>query len=135
MDLKKLFSFNGRIGRAAFWGLTIAGAIVKGAGFAMLEYTESNPAEASPVVGLLGLVVVLLGAAVIVATEVKRWHDRGKSGFWFFIFLIPLIGPLWGFIDLCLLAGTEGNNRYGAPGSGSPFGAGPRNGRTPRSLG
>ena len=45
-----------------------------------------------------------------------------KSGFWFFIFLIPVLGLLWGFIELALLAGTYGDNKYAAPASGSPFG-------------
>ena len=73
MDVKKLVSFRGRIGRGAFWGLSTAGAVVYIAGMAMLEH-----AEADPLAGLMGLVVVLAGWVVMLATEVKRWHDRAS---------------------------------------------------------
>jgi len=36
----------------------------------------------------------------VLATQIRRWHDRGKSGFWCLINLAPFIGPLWAFIEL-----------------------------------
>jgi uncharacterized membrane protein YhaH (DUF805 family) len=38
---------------------------------------------------------------------VKRWHDRGKHGYWVFINLIPLVGPIWALIELGFLGPTD----------------------------
>lgn len=70
---------------------------------------------------LLAFVLLLATMVVGVATSVKRWHDRGKSGSWYFISLIPIVGPIWALVELGFLPGTPGDNRYGAPDSGSPF--------------
>ena len=45
--------------------------------------------------------------------QVKRWHDRGKSGWWVLIALIPLVGPIWAIIETGFLPGTSGPNEYG----------------------
>ena len=47
------------------------------------------------------------------AIQVKRWHDRDKSGWWVLINLIPIIGPLWALVEIGFLTGTEGSNRFG----------------------
>jgi uncharacterized membrane protein YhaH (DUF805 family) len=47
------------------------------------------------------------------ALYAKRWHDRGKSGWWSLIMLIPIIGGIWMLIELGFLRGTDGPNRFG----------------------
>ncbi len=47
------------------------------------------------------------------AITVKRWHDRDKSGWWILIGMIPIIGPIWQFVETGCLRGTIGSNRYG----------------------
>ena len=47
------------------------------------------------------------------AVAVRRLHDVGKSGWWYFIALVPLIGGIW-LIVLFATEGTRGNNEYGA---------------------
>jgi uncharacterized membrane protein YhaH (DUF805 family) len=49
----------------------------------------------------------------VAALATKRLHDRGKSPFWFLLLLIPLLGPLWLFIDIYFRRGTPGENQYG----------------------
>lgn len=43
----------------------------------------------------------------------KRWHDRGASGWWSLLLLVPVIGWIWMFISLCCRDGQRGPNRYG----------------------
>jgi hypothetical protein len=43
---------------------------------------------------------------------VRRLHDTGKSGWWIFIMLVPLVGGIW-FIVLMCGEGQYGPNRYG----------------------
>jgi len=60
---------------------------------------------------LLVIALVFLYPALAIYT--KRWHDRGKSGWWSLILLIPLIGPIWFLVECGCLRGTEGPNEYG----------------------
>jgi uncharacterized membrane protein YhaH (DUF805 family) len=43
----------------------------------------------------------------------KRWHDRGKRGWWCLLLLVPVIGWLWIFFSLCCRDGVRGPNRFG----------------------
>lgn len=102
------FGLRGRIGRREYWrsGLLLlllslwAGALLRIAGLSM-ERAE-------------GLVNLLLAWPAI-AISVKRWHDRDRSGWWVLVYLIPVVGWLWGIIDNGFLRGNAGPNRFGAP--------------------
>lgn len=50
---------------------------------------------------------------IALALMVKRWHDRNKSGWWVFIYFVPVIGPLWLLLETGFGAGTFGPNEYG----------------------
>ena len=54
----------------------------------------------------------LLVAVPILAVTVRRLHDVGKSGWMWFIQLIPLIGPIWLFV-LIVTDSQPGVNKYG----------------------
>ena len=45
----------------------------------------------SGIASLYGLAVLLPNLSSLV----RRLHDTGKSGFWFFIGWLPIIGPIW----------------------------------------
>ena len=67
------------------------------------------------ILGTLPLIYVLYALAMIIpgiAVTVRRLHDVGKSGWWYFIVLIPLIGAIWMLVLLCT-DGTPGPNGYG----------------------
>ncbi|HAL57302.1 MAG TPA: DUF805 domain-containing protein [Bacteroidetes bacterium] len=61
------------------------------------------------VYGLYLLAVIIPGIAV----TVRRLHDVGKSGWWYFIALIPFIGAIWLLVLLCT-DGNPGENNYGS---------------------
>lgn len=44
--------------------------------------------------------------------NIKRLHDRGKSGFWLLLSLIPIIGWIWLVIECGFLKGTLFPNKY-----------------------
>lgn len=111
MDFVYLFtSFEGRIGRKSFWMgvlVLIGVGFVSGLLDAMLGTVNENGW------GVIGIVAGLATIYPATALYAKRWHDRGKSGWWTLIGLIPIIGGLWMLIELGFLKGTYGSNQYG----------------------
>lgn len=61
------------------------------------------------IASILSLFLLLPGLAVLV----RRLHDLGKSGAWFFISFIPLIGLIWMLILMCT-DGQRFDNQYGS---------------------
>ena len=115
-DAAKFFTFHGRIGRGPYWSISIVGMLIV---FASLMLIGS---PVSGVVQAIAGIVALASYWMMLAASVKRWHDRDKSGAWIFISLVPFIGGIWAFIETGLMPGTEGQNGYGWPSDGSPFG-------------
>ena len=75
------------------------------------------------VLGILGLIPVLgtilnvgYGLAIIVpalALAVRRLHDVGRSGWWYLICLIPLVGSIILLVWFCTDS-QPGDNKWGA---------------------
>jgi uncharacterized membrane protein YhaH (DUF805 family) len=58
---------------------------------------------------------VLASIIPAILVDIKRWHDRDKSGWWMLITLVPIIGAIWLLIELGFLKGTPGPNQFGSP--------------------
>ena len=102
MSLSKiLFSFEGRINRKTYWAFYIPVFIL--CAFAGIGYKDWNAFR---------FLVVLILLWPGIAVQIKRWHDRNKSGYWVFINFIPFIGAIWVTIELGFLPGTKGKNRF-----------------------
>lgn len=103
-------NFSGRARRSEYWYFTLFNIIfvilamtldsVLGLNFAPLPY--------GPIYGLYTLAMLIPGIAV----AVRRLHDVNKSGWFFLIALVPLIGGIWLLILFCS-EGTKGANNYG----------------------
>ncbi len=102
-----LFGFAGRINRAKFW----AGAVlVYAIAFASVALGfAANNVFIWGFIAVANLMTIYIGLAV----SVKRWHDRGKSGWWVLIGLVPVIGSIWALIETGFLEGDVGSNEYG----------------------
>jgi DnaJ like chaperone protein len=112
---KTFFSPKGRISRKTFWFASISLFVWYVVANMMIESTDET------IVGLGSLFMVGL-IWPTVAVQVKRWHDRDKSGWWYLISYVPIIGPPWVLIELGFLKGTDGANRYGfPPGTGRAY--------------
>ena len=131
------FSPRGRMRRLHFWGYHVVVTVMAWVvlvGLSMAYFgpmIESVEAGAPPEVvmqsmdtaesKLFAVLVSLLWAGFTWSTyavTARRWHDRDKSGWWSLIVFLPIIGPMWIFIECGFLPGTRGANRFGeAPGS------------------
>ena len=106
--MPNLFTTKGRIPRSTYWIFFIVFyGICALLGYAFDSGKVSELQKA--IVTLLFLPFVFMGLIV----QIKRWHDRNKSGWWVLINLVPCFGALWSFIECGFLKGTTGENRFG----------------------
>ena len=103
--LQKYAVFSGRAGRTEYWMFFLFNFIFSLAAslIGMLTF------------GILYIVSIAYGLAVLVpalAVGVRRLHDVGKSGWYYFIILIPIAGPIW-FLVLMCTDSQPGDNQYG----------------------
>ena len=106
--LSQYATFSGRAQRSEYWFFflffLIAGAVGSGIDSA-LAGEEGG--------GFLFSTLVSLGLFLpMLSVMVRRLHDTGKSGWWFFIQLVPLIGWLW-LLYLMVIDSEAGANAYG----------------------
>ncbi|GAB2189239.1 DUF805 domain-containing protein [Sessilibacter sp. MAH1] len=106
-----LFSPKGRTTRKTYW-LVFLGIIIFAILFGFISVVLGLNES------LIGVITIILYIPIIwisFVVQVKRWHDRDKSGWWILINLIPVIGGIWAFVENGCLQGTEGVNKYGPP--------------------
>lgn len=105
-------SFSGRARRKEYWLFTLFHAVILAAGemLAAVLYTDGSVFS----IAFAWAVGLYLVASIVptVAVTVRRLHDVDKSGWWYFIGLIPFIGAVWLLILMCT-EGTRGPNQFG----------------------
>jgi uncharacterized membrane protein YhaH (DUF805 family) len=110
-----LFEFDGRINRGKFWAgfaATWVIGIVGGILFGIAAAVDSGAVWV-----IIGFLLIMIYVALIwmgLAISIKRWHDRGKSGWWILIGIVPIIGGIWALVETGFLEGDSGDNQYGA---------------------
>lgn len=108
--IKQYADFKGRARRAEFWYFTLFNMI-----FGILAIILDNlsgltiPGE---IYGMIYFIYVLATFIPSLALTIRRLHDVGKSGWFYLIGFIPLIGAIWLFI-LFLREGEAGVNKWG----------------------
>lgn len=102
--------FNGRARRQEYWMFFLFNIIVS----FVLGFSGGLLAGMTGV-ETFGLVPILYSFAVMIpgiALTVRRLHDTGKSGWFIFVSIIPLIGPLI-LLYFMVVDSQPGNNEYG----------------------
>lgn len=97
-------NFSGRARRSEYWYFTLCNFLII---IALLIF--------SLLTGFGFILYILYALAMLVpslAVIVRRLHDVGKSGWFYFISLIPLVGPIWLIVLFCT-EGDSGPNQYG----------------------
>lgn len=123
-SLMSVFSFSGRINRRTWWltqlTLSAIGLLLTWAVLVLDRYFsggfQENSDQSGEVSGVAfaALFVLFIGYIVAsTATNVRRLHDRGRSGFYLVAGYIPIIGWLWLYIEMGLLSGDHQGNSFG----------------------
>lgn len=108
--LRQYAEFNGRARRKEYWMFALFNII-----FLIVAMIIDNMAGTT--IGELpyGLFYCVYALAIFIpglAVSVRRLHDVGKSGWFYLIILIPIVGGIWLLVLFCT-EGVVGQNEYG----------------------
>ncbi|MED4402480.1 DUF805 domain-containing protein [Metabacillus fastidiosus] len=104
--LKNYVTFEGRARRKEYWMFYLINAIIS---IILITAERATDTFFFSLLNFLYALAILLPS---LAVAVRRLHDTGRSGWWFLINLIPIIGAIVFLIFTCL--DSESNsNKYG----------------------
>jgi uncharacterized membrane protein YhaH (DUF805 family) len=118
--LKNYTVFSGRATRSEFWYFVLFSAFFSITAL-ILDNTLGTTFRIDTIYGPIprfyqyGYIYLAYGLFILLpslAIYIRRLHDVGKSGWFLFISLIPLVGAIWLLVLLC--TDSEANdNEYG----------------------
>ena len=113
--MKRYVMFDGRSSRAEYWMSVLSFILC----FLILAWPYSALTEEflyydeEVVAWQLGVIVYLLVWLLpLLSVKIRRLHDRGLSGWWCLIILVPYLGSIVDFVLMCLPS-TPTSNQYG----------------------
>ena len=114
--LDKYATMRGRAPRSEYWWFVFFNwlvFIVVAVIFGLIGLAINGYEGAIITIGVGYPLVCLAMLIPNICVIVRRLHDTGHSGFWYFITLVPLIGGLW-FLYL-MIKDSDDENEYGLP--------------------
>ena len=105
----KYVTWKGRASRSEFWFfalLMFAGVIVA----SIIDKILGTGGESG--LGIVYMIFVLATFLPYLSVLVRRLHDTDRSGWWYWIALIPIVGAILLIVWLAT-KGTTGDNTYG----------------------
>jgi len=118
--LSKYATWQGRASRSEFWYFILFCAICAVLAQVIdnvlgITFKFTNPAtgqEQNTTYGFTYALVLIGTFLPQLAVWIRRLHDTNRSGWYYWIFLLPLIGGILLLVWFCS-AGTTGENSYG----------------------
>lgn len=98
-------NFSGRARRSEYWYFLLCHLLIS---LVLGGLIFALGVTGIIIYGLYALALLLPSLAVVV----RRLHDVNKSGWFYFISLVPFIGGIW-LLILLATEGTQGPNQYG----------------------
>lgn len=97
-------NFEGRVSRSQYWYFVLCYVVVA-IPLAIIDGILFQ-SQILTLILSLALIVPQIGIGV------RRLHDLGKPGWWYFMVLIPLVGPIALLVLFCM-KGENKDNQYG----------------------
>lgn len=118
--LSKYVTWKGRASRSEFWFFILFAFICAIVASIIDGILGTTFKTVNPMTGLqqnagYGYVYIIVALALFlpnISVMVRRLHDTGRSGWWYWIALIPLVGVIL-LIVWFATKGTTGSNEYG----------------------
>lgn len=88
----KYATFSGRARRSEYWWFVLLYSVVYVVGVVITAVTANTSVSAlGPIVLVVGILALVLP---LIAVAIRRLHDTGRSGWWYLLGLVPLIGAI-----------------------------------------
>ena len=123
---EKYFTLSGRASRSEYWYFYLFAVLcwiaiaVLFFGIGGIRAFETGQFTAiNYIVGAVGVIAFFYLLIPSITAQVRRFHDRGLSGWWVLLGMIfgniPYIGTVVGIamLVITILKGTDGDNKYG----------------------
>ena len=110
LPFQRYFDIKGRSSRLEFWTFAIFVFVFSNA----IYFTERALSLHLTYhgLGILSGVFAVITFIPSLSVSIRRLHDRNKSGWWFLLVFLPVIGFIWLHV-LFLLKGDQVANRFG----------------------
>jgi uncharacterized membrane protein YhaH (DUF805 family) len=108
---KKYIEFSGRATRTEFWTFVLGNFVI-----GIIISILSGIISSIDSLAILGVAISSLFTLATflpsISVLVRRLHDTGRSGWWYWIALVPFVGII--ILLVFLVSGSnEGENKYG----------------------
>ncbi|EED39702.1 conserved hypothetical protein [Stenotrophomonas sp. SKA14] len=114
IPMNRYAQFSGRASRSEFWWFQLF-IVILSLPLYVLSFIAGYTQSGTLALVSTGLSVVMWLAVIVplIAVTVRRLHDTDRSGWWYLLMLVPVVGLV--VLVFLLLPGTPGENRFGAP--------------------
>ncbi len=107
--MKRTFEIRGRSRRKEYWSVALVIPIIFLILLLLAAFTDIH------INNFVATILVILFVILLISTFtalIRRLHDIGKSGWWVFIRLVPIVGDAAIFI-FAVIDSEPGINKYG----------------------
>lgn len=111
--IKKYATFEGRASRSEFWYFNLVHALIMAILIGLMVLFVQKDIDGA-FIGIIYFFLVAYSLVIFLpqlGVLVRRLHDTGRSGWWFFILFIPLIGIILTIV--WLTTDSKEDNQYG----------------------
>ena len=108
--LKKYAVFSGRARRKEYWFFVLFNIII-GLALTFIEFS-TGLYDVESEIGLLSSLYSLAVLVPGIAVTIRRLHDTSRTGWWFLIAFVPIIGVIV-LLVFMVFDSTPGDNQYG----------------------
>ena len=108
--LKKYAVFSGRARRKEYWFFVLFNIII-GLALTFIDFS-TGLYDVEFEIGLLSSLYSLAVLVPGIAVTIRRLHDTSRTGWWFLIAFVPIIGVIV-LLVFMVFDSTPGDNQYG----------------------
>jgi uncharacterized membrane protein YhaH (DUF805 family) len=108
--LKKYAVFSGRARRKEYWFFVLFNIII-GLALTFIDFS-TGLYDVESEIGLLSSLYSLAVLVPSIAVTIRRLHDTSRTGWWFLIAFVPIIGVIV-LLVFMVFDSTLGDNQYG----------------------
>ena len=108
--LKKYAVFSGRARRKEYWFFALFNIII-GLALTFIDFS-TGLYDVEFEIGLLSSLYSLAVLVPSIAVTIRRLHDTSRTGWWFLIAFVPIIGVIV-LLVFMVFDSTPGDNQYG----------------------